>query len=299
MVPRPIAGKVWSVDLPQSPMNVRNVRSRTLRTPPALAARALTIVEVLVAMGVILLLAGLLVPSVQNARRLGRQSVCLRQLGSHLGVMAAYAADHDDHWPYPFRERQGDAFTFADGRPAPSIFSFESAAALWHIPILEAYGGRAFHESLVCPEDKLTKVIVKAAADRAGVTPEDIRGTLGYQLSQAMLLDPRALDPAHPSDDPSLRAVQTHTAVQTPSAKAALVELLPRHDAKYPGGLSVTWTQYVYVRTAAGADGSARAILSDRLTPGVTAETDPVRRSIAAEAGKMIRTPRGVRGQDW
>jgi prepilin-type N-terminal cleavage/methylation domain-containing protein len=63
------------------------------------AGRAFTLVEVLVAIGIVLLLAGLLFPVVAHARRKGHQAQCVSNLRQLTLAWTAYRSDYEDAAP--------------------------------------------------------------------------------------------------------------------------------------------------------------------------------------------------------
>ena len=261
--------------------------------------RAFSLIELLVAMGVVSILSGILLPALTGVRESARRVVCARQLAGHMQVMAVYAGDFDDFWPYAWREDRTAPDLPNIGKPPVGYSDWYGAVAgLWHLPVLDAYDENPFHESLFCPSDRDWKRRRDAVSARLGVPPRRLRATLLYTMSMAMFLDPRALDPERPAYKPRYYIGQRQSDVVYPTMKAALFEGLPFHDPRYLGDGIVLFPNAVNV---AASDGSVVYRSTVDMIPGIVFDelVLPGREELAREADKLDFTPHGVRGRDW
>jgi type II secretory pathway pseudopilin PulG len=281
---------------------VKNRKGRLNLRP---AARAVTLVEELVVIGVLSILAALIIAGLPGVRHRSREVACLAQLRDHARVLAVYAVDYTDHWPYAgSRARTHHAFApRVDGTNPP----YGVAAGTWHLPVLDAYQNNPFAEPLICPADTRSLAERDRVAAELGVEPTKLAGTLDRQLSMAMYLAPQALDPANPSVSASYHVPQTQSAVTFPSSKASLFELTPWHDTQYRGGVI---RHRPTTHSVTSVDGSARNRSKADVTPGVPWEAlhrqseNPSRLggpilAMEQEAAKFNYTPMGVWGRDW
>ncbi len=269
--------------------------------------RGFTLIEALLCVGSALVLIGLLLPVLSGSRESARRAVCARQIASHMQVVGAYAIDYQGYFPYYFSESRRIPPMPPGGRPPAGeglSWWYGAAGALWHLPVLDAYNGDPFHESLICPSDRFTLVERDEHAARLGVDPRSLKGTLLYVMSMAMYLDPKALSPDHPSWDPAYFVPQRQGDVVFPSQKAALYEAIPFHDPAYTGGGSVPTPHSTNV---AGADGAVSYRNSTTIHPGVPLRAgttlpgapEPGLDAALREAAKLRFTANGVRGRDW
>lgn len=262
------------------------------------APGAFTVVELICALGIVLVLIGLAVPSVSVARESARRTRCLAQLGGHMQVLAVYASDFRDAWPYAFEEaRRAPALP-----PHPEVrfwHPYNVVEGVWHLPVLDAYAANPFHESLLCPSDAAAMLEARDRfAAESGADVHALRGTLKYRMSMAMYLDARALRPESPAFVPEFFVGQTVSAVSFPAAKAALYECVPLHDRAATDPYQAVAP---FSLTVAGVDGAARARNTGAMTPGIVFPGFVVEgfAQQQAEANKLRFTPQGVFGRDW
>lgn len=259
-----------------------------------IAARAVTLVESLVAIGTILVLAGLLSPAIARARERARETRCQAQLASHGGVLAAFAAEHRDRWPNAFESERSSRLPPLHAVP---LEQYGQAAGLWHLPVLEAYGEQAFHASLICPSDRVLPATIAAVADRHGVPRTEVAGTLRYSLSMSLLYAPRVLMSPRVALERRHLRTQTHADVQFPSNKCAVFDL-PLHDRRMRDQLLLPSPRRV---NALAGDASVRAVDTSQVAAGIVlSPTGSAAIDAAlADAVRLSHTPDGVRGRDW
>lgn len=271
-------------------------RCRTIRRG------AFSVLELLIAVSIVAVLVGLALPALASSRRLGWRNQCATNLASHARVTAAYALDFGDCFPYLLRRDRGRTREFVapggaieklHGDASPLVVHLASAG-LWHVPVIDAYGGNVFHRSLLCPADS---EFLRLVGPDAAAPPR--LATLRYHLSSAMLLHPAALDPAAPDvDNPAFWSVRRQSEVEFPAAKALVFEIVPSHERWYHGAGALRPSPYRL--SVAAADGSSRWIDNGDATPGI-----PVRlfgtpaRPLDARDFAFAFTPWGVRGSDW
>jgi type II secretory pathway pseudopilin PulG len=267
--------------------------------------RGFTVVELVLSIGVVLVLLGLAIPALGAARRSALAAACLGQMRSHGQVLAMYAGDQDDAWPFVFERsaedhhrwrRPGEGTAGATVR-GPDEYRF--ATALWHLPTLDAYDENPFHESLWCPAETFTPSDL-----RAGLPDTARAHTLRRTLSESVFIDPGALAADQPGWQPAFERPTRVSELRFPSRKGVLKESGSSHEPGYhhlrasgPGGPTravVVWGD--------GSGGHPRyaglnaAVLIQRALHGQTFDTSagsPWRKRLALDW-----TRGGVHGRD-
>lgn len=267
----------------------------------ACRCRAFTIVELLVVVGVVMILVGLALPTLALSREFARQSVCAQQLGQHVKVVHAYAADNRDAFPFLWpRARVAPVYPGMPNELPPwEPDHYEAISGLWHVPMLEAYGSDPFNRALICPSQLEAAFALRDKfAAKEGVAPSRVGWTLDYRMSMAMFLDSRALDPETPSFERKYYVGQCLSAVMFPSSKAAILEGVPSHDARYIEAHAVLFPNS---RNFAAVDGAVAFRSTADMVPSVCPPqlVKPGGEPLYREANKGNYTPRGVAGRDW
>lgn len=162
---------------------------------------AWTLVEVLVAMGIILVLAGLAMPWIAGARGAGARSVCQQQMASHLVTIHAYTNDYRDVWPFALPRGFGTSVQ-PDLAPPSNLGWYEATPAMWFMALKDEYGEGASTASLLCPADRQTEAERARLAAARGVPIGRVAALTPRALSLALYLDPAALDPERPEWHP-------------------------------------------------------------------------------------------------
>jgi prepilin-type N-terminal cleavage/methylation domain-containing protein len=272
-----------------------------------LSRRGFSLIELLAVIGITSILIGLALPSLGGIRERASRLKCSAQLAGHMQVLAVYAADSDDYWPFYWPEnRVAPRPPYVPDEPPPTMGDddwYLAIAGLWYAPMIDAYGGTIFNESLHCPADEdwaLTREMLLDLIEQQHADIKQVRYTINYTMSAAMYLDPAALDPEHPGIEPRHYIGQRQTDVLFPSQKAALYECLPLHDKNYHHD-GVIQGDLFYSRNIAACDGSV-AYRHDRdLIPGVLVpgHYDPEYEDLYQNLMTLEFTPNGVHGRDW
>lgn len=273
------------------------------------AARAFSLVEVLVSLGVVALLMALLLPSLGGSRRQARDLLCLTQAREQMLGVAAYATDSADHWPFPLVPNgPTDWDLVVDGETLPIDYRTGypwgeafAATRYWHPVVAPYIGPSALSAVFVCPYDL-------GNPDEPG-PPDYARWREGRRmppvdLSNSLYYDPRYLATNRDAFrfERDFRVTRLGDVV-FPSQKAVTIE----HWLHVPGipasrhlnrDLGPEWRS-----TVGAADGSVRRIDPLEAHPGVAV---PVSVDIPLYADDLSLAIRGLRftrdgilGRDW
>jgi prepilin-type N-terminal cleavage/methylation domain-containing protein len=257
--------------------------------------RGFSIVELLVAIGVMAILLALALPGLSGARESARRSKCLTQLRNHYQLIAAYAMDNDDNIPFVWpADREAPDLPYEVPPNSPDWYL--AATGLWQLRLLDSFGGDPLHESFFCASSPYLSEY-EGAAEALGIERYKIRATIDYDLSSALFLDPHALDPARPERAVRFYIPRRISEVQFPSSKGFLKDTPVYHDAQWRRtGVSHFFTDKI----AGFSDGSAEVLNTAELLPGLVMNPtgDPVRDRVRAETAKLDFTVWGVRGRD-
>jgi prepilin-type N-terminal cleavage/methylation domain-containing protein len=196
-----------------------------------------TLIETILVVVLVALLLSLILPSLQNTKKLAGGARSSSNLRSHASVLAVYAADYDDLFPYLTDPKATRSVVRCESAGiAVSILYFE-ASRYWRIGLADSYYQGAWNSS-------------------AFFTPYRVgEGRAEYLLSCTTIADPRYYSSEEAQAPPqNLRPVRG-TEVHFPSAKGLLVE----HSFALPS---------VSPRVAFG-DGSASVLQQDRFLAGL------------------------------
>lgn len=273
-------------------------------------ARAFTLVELLVAMGVVFVLVSLLIPTLGGARRTAQRQVCMAQIRDLAHSVVLYAADSGDHVPFVFAPVPGawpSAWVGPGGQAIPSEW-LSAAADFWVYPMLASYGGSFISDPLLYPLDNQTVEAAEWASNQIGVEPDRVWVPLARPLSRAFYIKPGSMmrDRAAPLSLGDHRVARLSDVVY-PSGKALVFEEIDFHrppvrsgtpDSARSVGLTVSAVDgSVAVRPRVC---SARTVLFGMgihpVAPGIEPDSwlDGHR-----EADAFHFTRAGVQGRDW
>lgn len=270
-----------------------------------MSRRGFSLIELMAVIGITSILIGLALPSLAGVRERARRLKCSAQLAGHMQILATYAADSDDYWPFFWPDKRvAPAPPYVPDEPPPTLGDddwYLAITGLWYAPMIDAYGGTIFNESLHCPDDEgwpIMRDMLRARFGKKNITR--VRGTLQYEMSAAMYLDPAALDPEHPGIEPRYYIGQRQSDVLFPSQKAALYEGTPFHDKSYNHD-GVVRGDLFYSRNVAACDGSAAYRHGRDLIPGVLVPGyyEPKYKELYQNLMTLQFTTNGIHGRDW
>lgn len=268
--------------------------------PDSTVVPGFTLIELLVSIGVLVILLGLAMSALSPTKSQAKQVACAAEIRSLQMIISSYAVDYKDMFPFALHRGHPDG-SFVIGSPSLEV-DYETAAALWHLPLLNAFGYRTFDRSLICSADSGTLPEHERMVERggSGVDPQKVAGTLVRKLSVAMFLDPKALRRASPSWGPRSFKLARHADIVFPSSKASLYEAAPYHMTEFVPETHIT-PPFPWLLIVGAADGSAAARRTSDVLPGVPARgiSRPETALVEAELTKLRFTENGIAGRDW
>ena len=101
--------------------------------------RSFTLIELLVVIAIIAILAGMLLPALNNARKTARSAKCTGNLKEIARLFLFYNDDYDGHYPHPYTMRNGTA---------SNKYFFTKLGDLYNVQIGEKYADTIFR----CPD---------------------------------------------------------------------------------------------------------------------------------------------------
>lgn len=145
------------------------------RTSPR-AFRGFTLVELLVAVVIIILLAGLVVSLMKNAKKGARQATAMSQLREIGGGVGMWAAEKNNNEPMYFRDGTGDSSSEATPPLTPSPLCAGNPAMLLYDRLDPAQGYIPNHMVFFSPLHKYTAPLFDKY-DPARASPSAVWGT--------------------------------------------------------------------------------------------------------------------------
>lgn len=194
------------------------------------AQTGFSLVELLATLGIVMILIGLLLPSLVQSRDRARQAVCaseMRQLGMCIQM---YANTSSDLIPFPFQvDTTTSEIVFPNEQRAPLEY-FEVAADYWPNPFIDEFPNGWLDRQLICPNDTVSEIYAGLRLGQGNLSHGD--GLLGLErgISRSFYLSPSALREDFIPPPLSQNRLAKMSDVAFPSAKALLVESLPFHD---------------------------------------------------------------------
>lgn len=263
------------------------------------SSRGFSLIELLVVMGVLAIVLSLALPALSKAKEAARRAKCLAQIRNHQQLLFAYAISYDDQVPYIWSKVRTPPDEIPYPPPPGSPDWYLAVSSLWHVPMMDSFGGNGLHETLFCPSNTELDSLEALMHEAEVANPKQMQGTRDYSLSNALFLDPEALDPDDPNPDHQYYVPQRLSEIAFPSDKAFLIDSgPPYHDPRWRRvGVFATPP---YDQIVGWSDGSAVLLNTAEIIPGLimnpTGDTDLDR--IRSELAKLDFTPWGVRGRD-
>lgn len=257
--------------------------------------------ELLVVIGILVVIWGLSLTTLSEARGRARLARCSANLAQHGRMISVYAGSWQDRTPYLWlrdggrsQEFRGPAGDLMRSRlPDGGLTGYLLASKLWHLPLLDMLNDDALHASVVCEADPSQR-----RARASGASGVHRVRTLIYTMSGAMVLHPSGLDPrGHALTQSRYWTGRSLGDVMFPSVKTLVFEGAPLHEPWFVdrGRLADRPWRIASVN----ADGSAAYRRLDEATPGVTPLAPAWGHSEQARHFSLHLTPWGVRGRDW
>ena len=189
-----------------------------------------SLIELLAVLGLILILVGLLIPSLSQSKEQALELRCaseMRQLGMRIHL---YTDENRGYVPFPYQiDRGTNEIVSPTGRRAPLAFA-ETGADYWAYSFIDEYPGRWLDDELLCPNDVVSAEGAQWVWDQSDLPPGETPLMLVRAISRAFYIRPEALHADFVQTGRPAFHLATLSDVSFPSAKAFLVEGLPFHD---------------------------------------------------------------------
>ncbi|MCL4740715.1 MAG: hypothetical protein KJZ54_00770 [Phycisphaerales bacterium] len=182
-----------------------------------------TLIETILVVLLTALVVGLLLPTLGSARASARDTVSIANMRSHAQVLAAYAADWDDHFP-AFADPKA-TLSVVRGCDEVLVFRYFETVWAWRYALCEGYyNGALGHASFFHP-----------AAD-PNRHPDDTKNLgISYLLSSAFLAAPAYWEP-ETRTGPSQWGHSRLSSASFPAQKALITEVHPVRWLPLPRG---------------------------------------------------------------
>jgi len=247
-----------------------------------------TLIEVLVAVGIVAVLVLLLAGPLAEFRREGRRAVSYSNLRTHAAMFSMYANDHAG--VLPSFTKEGFYSSLIHGGGLATWGSYFDAFRTWHIALADGYyDGNALSESLFPPNF------------RASDDPYGWPIYTAYAYPCAFIADPAFWNPYTRTGPEQWRATRL-SEVLFPSAKALIVQTWPFMEREGPTGGSTRPNPYRPLPVALADSAAINANESLRRLPGYKkgdgydfANQGAVHYS---DSPPLLHTTDGVRGRD-
>ena len=230
----------------------------------ATSRRGFSLVELLVVFGVVMILIGLMMPSIARVRTEARGIVCQSEMRQLSTMILAYTSDHKDSIPFPLTRLSDGLWTMSGGSQWTAVRAV-AATNYWPVAMFDEFNRSMYADILLCPQDQHTLEERALMAAELGVDEQDVQAPAPRTLSSALYLDWQALKQDLVRwDDRFLRIARLHD-VRFASQKSLLIESEPYHE---PGYAHVVSSEGFYISPLpdpdryrlmiAAVDGSAR-----------------------------------------
>lgn len=245
--------------------------------------RAFTLLELIVAAGIVVILIGLLIPNVAAMRKRAVLLTCLTRCNSLGQATISYCTDNRGFFPAMF----GDLPAQLNSPEARKNYLAYPPYALHLGPLVLYTGAVPGNRALSCPDNQVLKFGI-----------DDAWRKVDFSMSAAMYLESAYLNPDLPQShwSPYRAKSQQIDDVFFPSEKAGVFEQSVWHGWKgvYSPTVDITGLQPRWTTariSIALCDGHAEQLFSDELAPAVNRQPSVLYQ-------ELDLTPWGVRGRD-
>ena len=249
--------------------------------------------------GILLILIGLMLPSLSHARGRAFEAKCLMEMRDNAVMLHLYGGENRDSWPMGFERGEG-GWEGARGAALQDNEEYLSVAMYWPLAMRESYKNDSLHPALMCPADGDTEAMLDEVGEQLGVDPHQLLFPQDRVLSMAFYAKPGWLRGDVEGWDHAGGTVGKISMVRYPSSKAAIFDGLPYHDERWvsvyePSPLPPYRISVAAVDTSAAFRGTDE-VLPVVLTEGpFEGEISEVRRAM----GVFGLTKDGWLGRDW
>ncbi len=272
------------------------------------ARSAFSLMELLVSMGIILILLGLVLPTLSHARKHAIRTACLAEMRQMATRITMYATDFNDFVPFVYNR---DPFTGQwlnlAGEPMDGDW-LETSGDYWAYPMLDEYGGSLIAPQLRCRADVVTMPYAEWASGITGTPPERLGIRLQRAISRSFYLRPSSLNADGGPIGETEHRVARMAEVAFPSSKALLIENSPFHDPDSPPdarGMFSVPCRYTIAAADTSAAWRSNADAHPAIIPGLFYDQPRPPRDLV-EQERTLRlmaafdyTRMGVLGRDW
>lgn len=232
--------------------------------------RGFSLIELLAVLGIVIILIGLLLPSLTQSREQARRIACAAEMQQLAALISLYADDSRGYPPFLYSQRGHDGQWITPNGVAVPEGYLETAGDFWVYPMLDDFGGDYFHDALLCPNDWVSRAESEEIAADRGVPVEQVRLPLNRSVSRSFYRSPMSLSADGIEDTAPMEERRMKLSdVRYPSAKAMMIEDPPFHDAFRVSDIWNVYADFPYRNMVVATDLSVELrSLADAL-PGV------------------------------
>lgn len=189
-----------------------------------------SLVELLAVLGIVLVLIGLVIPSLALSRERARRVACAGEMRQLAALVTMYCDENRGFIPFIYtQESHGGQWLAPNGAAVPEGY-FETAADYWVYPMIHEFGYSYLDDALLCPNDFVSEEAALWASSELGRPVRQITLMLDRAVSRSFYYAPSALHRDAVAGAATMNRVAKLSDVAFPSAKALLVEESPFHD---------------------------------------------------------------------
>jgi type II secretory pathway pseudopilin PulG len=272
-----------------------------------------TLLELLVVLGIVMILLGILLPSLAGTRRSAAQVACAMEMRSMAAAVATYAIDFRDHIPFVYEPRSSTdnleiGWVGLDGSTEIPPHGYPTSGNFWIESMRDAFGGSYISDAVLCSEDTISVPAAEWVAAERGIDPTQVGVPMVRRIPPAFYLTPEFLSEDRERIGSQACKTATLSSVRFPSRKALIVEWRGFHTPGFmpppnriedgPFDLNIAATDGS-VALRSQADAVSPVLVDPGPHPGGDA-IDPDRWAAALrQMAAFLTTRDGVRGRDW